>query len=204
VAAEWAWLAQNVGAQDVDDRWTPRWVVPYWGFAAAQLVLLVVAVLADNPVDAAATYLVGLTGACLFTVGVLRRRPNPFVGWLLMIVAVWMVVAAAALAATAAWRDNALLNGVVPTFLAALSYPVMAVGLVVLSRSAPRARGVDVLDAAMTALAAFLLLWAFAIEARIDADTVTAWARPRSRSASCWCSASLCDLLWSVACGSRS
>jgi diguanylate cyclase (GGDEF)-like protein len=135
--------------------------------------VLVVAVVADDPVDAIATYVVGLAGASVFTACVLRRRPYPLAGWLLMVASVWMVVTAVALAATSALRHNITLNGILPTILAAAAYPVMAMGLVVLSRSAPRARPVDVVDAAMTALAAFLLLWAFAIEERIDAQALT-------------------------------
>jgi diguanylate cyclase (GGDEF)-like protein len=145
-------------------RGTPLVSVPLRLYVIVQAVLLGTALLAVPPLGVVASYLVGLTGTVALTVGVVRRRPDPVTGWRLLVAGAWGVMLAAAMVAVFYRpRNDVATLAVLPAVVAAASYPLFAIGLARLSRSAKLAGWENGLDAAMTALAAYLLLWAFMI-----------------------------------------
>jgi diguanylate cyclase (GGDEF)-like protein len=166
---------KTVTAQRVDDqeRGPRRWNLPLWVFLAVEAVLLGIAAFAGSPAGAIAGYLVGFIGGAVFTASVVVRRPRPLVGWSLLGASLWAVVASTVvLAATLGVRDDVGLHSVAPLVVAALVYLPLAAGLAVLSRDAPSAGRVDILDVGMTAMAAFLIFWSFIIVPRIRSDPI--------------------------------
>ena len=147
--------------------------MPLWAFLAVEVVLTGIALFGGSGASPVASYLAGFIGAVVFTTSVVIRRPRPLAGWLLVGASLWAVVASTiVLAATLGLPENVGLSSVAPLVIAALVYPLMLAGLAVLSRAAPSAGRADVLDAGMTAMAAFLLLWAFVIAPRIGRQPV--------------------------------
>jgi hypothetical protein len=145
--------------------------VPLWSYVVVQAILLGTALLAPAPVGVIASYLIGLTGTVVLTVSVLRRRPVPVAGWWLVVAGAWAVMlAAAAVAAFYGPRNDVAIEAVLPAVVAAGSFPLFAVGMARLSRSAKLAGWADVLDTIMTALAAYLLLWALLIASSVDRE----------------------------------
>jgi diguanylate cyclase (GGDEF)-like protein len=145
-----------------------RWVSgPLWWYLIVQAILLGTALLSPLPYGAIASYLVGLIGTVVLTVCVLRRRPAPLAGWRFVVGGAWMVMLAVATVMVLYLpRSHIAIAAVLPALVAAASYPLFAVGLARvsgLSGSTRRAGWADVLDAAMTASAVYLLLWVFMI-----------------------------------------
>jgi len=139
-----------------------RWVgVPLWLYVIIQAILLGTALLAHRPLGTIATYLIGLTGTVALTVSVLWRRPAPLTAWRLVVAGAWVVMlAATTVAVIYGANDNVAIEAVLPAVVAFASYPLFAIGLARLSPG--RQDGwPDVLDATMTGLAAYLLLWSF-------------------------------------------
>ena len=137
--------------------------VALWSYVIIQAILLGTALLAHRPLGTIATYLIGLTGTVALTVSVLWRRPAPLTAWRLVVAGAWVVMlAATTVAVIYGANDNVAIEAVLPAVVAFASYPLFAIGLARLSPG--RQDGwPDVLDATMTALAAYLLLWVFMV-----------------------------------------
>jgi diguanylate cyclase (GGDEF)-like protein len=134
-------------------------------YLATQSTLLVAAGIANDPARAILQYVMLAGGTVVFTAAVIIRRPSPAVGWLVLVAASWAVIACAtATAVTYGLGAHASVKSVVPVILAAVPLPVFGLGLGLLSHSVARSGPVDGLDAAMTCLCGFLLVWSFAIE----------------------------------------
>ena len=146
--------------------------LPVW-YVTVQLGLLTVsAVLPVASVSGVLNLIAVTLGVGAFVVGLLLRRPNPFAGW-------W-AVAASALCLLAAAYGAAIVYGLgggeqltnlVPAGLAALSLPLLALGLALLGRQRAETAA-DILDAAMLAVGGFLLLWAFLIVPELNAGAL--------------------------------
>jgi diguanylate cyclase (GGDEF)-like protein len=138
-----------------------------WSYVLIQGILLGTALLAYRPFSTIASYLIGLTGTVALTVSVLRRRPDPLAAWRLMVAGAWVVMlAAGTVALIYRPREDLIVDAVLAAVVAFASYPLFGIGLVRasgLSETAKWAAWADVLDATMTALAAYLLLWVFMI-----------------------------------------
>jgi diguanylate cyclase (GGDEF)-like protein len=134
-------------------------------YLATQSALLVAAGVAVDPTRAILQYVIVLGGTVVLTASVIIRRPSPTVGWLVVVAAAWAVIAcAAATAVTYGLGVHESVRSVIPVILAAIPLPAFGLGLGLLSRSVARSGPVDGLDAAMTCLCGFLLVWSFAIE----------------------------------------
>jgi diguanylate cyclase (GGDEF)-like protein len=167
----------RVTALWLDHRGGRRANTPLWVFLAVEVVLTGLGLSLPGLSGSVADHLLGVIGAAVFTTSVVVRRPSPLVGWLFLAAGAWVVVACTfAVTATFGLRTNIHLTALAPLVLTALVYPLMAIGLAMLSRAAPRASPADILDAAMAALAAFLLLWAFAIAPCIGRHPMTVLA----------------------------
>jgi diguanylate cyclase (GGDEF)-like protein len=145
-----------------------RWSsVPVWSYVVIQGMLLGTALLAHRPFGTIASYLIGLTGTVALTVSVLWRRPAPLSAWRLMVTGAWVVMlAAGTMALIYRSKDDVIIDAVLAALVAFASYPLFAIGLARVSGVSPSAKWAgwaDVLDATMTALAAYLLLWVFMV-----------------------------------------
>jgi diguanylate cyclase (GGDEF)-like protein len=103
---------------------------------------------------------VGAAGLVVLVVAVVVRRPTRRVGWWLLALSGALSLAAAVAVAVADKLRHAGLLERVPQFvLVILALFALAAGLVVLGWRTVGSRGWDALDATMTALGAFLIVW---------------------------------------------
>jgi diguanylate cyclase (GGDEF) domain len=146
-------------------------------YLAVAVALLVGVVATQEPVRALASVAAVLFGTTVFTVCVAWRRPQPLAGWWLVAASAWSVIAvAAAMAVVYGFEVDVAITALAPVLLLALPYPLLAVGLALLTRANAGPRRIDALDATMVALASFLLLWVFVIQDRfvLGSDTAAA------------------------------
>jgi diguanylate cyclase (GGDEF)-like protein len=148
-----------------------------WGrllkvYAGIQAPLLVGVVAFRHAFGGGLAVFAGLLGVAVLTSGVLRRRSQPRAAWWLIVASGWVLVAmAVAFTAEYGVRADVTLHKPVPIHLTALSvmsFPLLAAGLMLLSRSTLRRGAADVLDALKTALAVFLLVWVFVLDTARD------------------------------------
>jgi len=134
-------------------------------YLAVQLALLVGSVTVQQPAQAALAVLVVIVGTATFTVQVARRRPQPLLAWWLIAAGAWTVIAEAfSVTFVYGASQSITINAPVPSLIATVPYPLLAAGLLVLSRTTGRRGQVDALDASMIALATFLLLWVYVFD----------------------------------------
>jgi diguanylate cyclase (GGDEF)-like protein len=147
------------------------------GYLLLQLVLVLLAVGAARTISAvAALAVVGIGGAVL-TVGVWRfRRDN--LGWWVIAAAAWLLTAVSVgVVAVHGTIEQPTISAPVPIAGTALTFLLLAIGIALVAQSDRPGRYADLLDAIMTALAAFLLLWAVVVGPRggtSDSATTTA------------------------------
>ena len=143
---------------------------PLVGYVAVQLGLLATsAALSSGSLAGWLNIVAAVIGFTTFTVGIARSRPAPTAGW-------WTVVASA-LAQVGAAVGAVVIYGVgsnrtvtaMSAVFAALSLPLLAIGLALLGRQRPDPVA-DILDSAMLAVGGFLLLWAFFIGPELNAS----------------------------------
>src|SRR5262249_15533797 len=136
-------------------------------FLVVAPVVVAAAVLPERPAAIIRVALV-LVGAAVFTTAVATRRPRPIVAWWLIVVSLLLQLASAiAVAPTDGLGSRTRISALVPVVLASLVLPLLALGMGVLGRTSPSGGVADVLDALMTALAVFLLVWTFVVEPQL-------------------------------------
>ncbi len=152
-------MAEDDSAQPVPSR------RPLIIYLAVQATLLLTSV-ALPPIPGSGVRLaMVLGGTIVFLVGVARRRPTPWVAWWFVAAGTVLEVAASVTVAGvygSGPRSN--IAGAAPIVLAALVLPAIAIGFVLLSRASPYGGTADILDATVTGIAGFLLVWTFAVE----------------------------------------
>jgi diguanylate cyclase (GGDEF)-like protein len=136
-------------------------------YLTVAVALLIGVVAFGEPVRGAVAMVATLLGTIVFTVSVVRRRPQPQAAWWLVVASAWGMIATA-LAVFAAYRfqENVTITAPAPVLLTPVPYVLLALALARLIRAVARRGPVDTLDAAMIALAGFLLLWVFVIQDR--------------------------------------
>ena len=147
---------------------------PLLGYLASQAVLVLATFVVPGAASQTVMLAVVTLGTGALAVGVIRHRPEPRAGW-------WFIVGAAVLVASLAWVAAAFyglgseisIAGRLPLFLGALVMPALAVGLLLLSRVSPSGGPVDLLDAVMTEVGGFLLVWTFLVEPAIGGNTIS-------------------------------
>jgi diguanylate cyclase (GGDEF)-like protein len=87
-----------------------------------------------------------------------------------------VIAIAVAVSVVYGFEEDVTVTALAPVLLTALPYPLLAAALALLSRVTARRGPVDTIDATMVALAAFLLLWVFAIEDEFTLSPGTAAA----------------------------
>lgn len=144
-------------------------------YLTVQIALLVSAIATGGAVRGALFQIVVLIGATTLTVGVARRRPEPWAAWWLVVAGAWTVLAQA-ISVTVAYglRTEVTLTALVPVLLTLFPFPLLSIALALLARATARRGPVDALDATMVALAVFLLLWVFAIQTQVEIRPDTA------------------------------
>jgi diguanylate cyclase (GGDEF)-like protein len=136
-----------------------------YGYLAVTTLLLASTAVTSAKIGGATNLLIVLTGMTVLTVRVWTKRPHPLLGWALVAAASWGVMASAVtVIAVYGLRGDVTIDKTFPIVVSLLPFPVLIAGLVLLSRRTPYRGPADVLDAAMTALAAFLLGWAFFLD----------------------------------------
>jgi diguanylate cyclase (GGDEF)-like protein len=114
-----------------------------------------------------------VAGTVALVVGVARRRPEPLTGWWFIVVgALIQLATAVAVLVFHGFSSILSVSASVPVLLAILVVPAFAVGLVVLSRVSPYGGGADMLDAVITAVGGFLLVWTFLVEPVLSTNRV--------------------------------
>jgi diguanylate cyclase (GGDEF)-like protein len=147
-----------------------------YGYLAVQSVLLASTTATSAVVAGLTNLLIVLAGTIVLTVRVWTRRPRPLLGWALVAAASWgIMVSAVTVTALYGVRPGVNIDRPFPVVVAMVPLPALIAGLVLLSRRTPYRGPADVLDAAMTALAAFLLGWAFFLD-RVYAGNISSAA----------------------------
>jgi diguanylate cyclase len=156
-----AWLSGRVGAANgglrrgVARRALSLVLVAY---LVLQLSLVAIAAAGLDRVDGLAALGVVIVGAAALTIGVVRfRLHSP--GWWLVVASSWVLVVVSV--GIAGWYGlgQHTVSAPAPIAGTALTFVLLAIGIAMLGQTDRPGRFVDLLDAIMTALAAFLLLW---------------------------------------------
>ena len=142
-----------------------RWLISY---LAVQTTLAAGSFALPDPASGAVQLSV-VTGALLVLVGaILARRPKRVWGWWLIGLSAALTYAETlAVAAIYGLSRGQRVVTVWPLVLGILALLAFAAGLGVLGWRSAGSRGWDVLDASMTAIAAFLLAWVFYVNPRL-------------------------------------
>jgi diguanylate cyclase (GGDEF)-like protein len=139
-------------------------------YLVIQGILIAISQVVPRPLHDVIQFLVsgGAVGALIF--GIVTGRARPALGWALVAGGVLSLIAVGItiFVLYGPQGPNITISTVVPAAVSALTYPLLAAGLAILSRQTPRRGPADVLDATMTALAAYLLLWTFVLEPAVD------------------------------------
>ena len=165
-----------------------QWRVTRISYVVVLVALTVAGVLVSDPTGSSLSAVVEALGAGALVLGVWIHRPLPRAAW-------WLVSAAFALLAMATlWAEIAGRVGsggydvpdptrpvgsgayYVPLVLGAAAMLCLASGLIEFSRRLARGGPTDALDAAMIALACYLLLWVLLIEPTIRGRPVSVTA----------------------------
>jgi diguanylate cyclase (GGDEF)-like protein len=136
------------------------------GYLFVQVVLVAVAVAA--PPTAAGVGALGViaVGSASLTVGVWRFRRHGL-GWWLVVSSAWVLTAVAiAVVRTYGLGRQPTVSTVMPIVGSALAFLLLAAGIAILGQTDRPGRYADLLDATMTALAVFLVLWAAVVGPR--------------------------------------
>ena len=145
------------------EHWLERgWAL--WAYLSVMAALALFSALLPGLSGSVPVLMITTLGVAGFTVGVAWQRPDLPVGW-------WLIAAGAAVGALAAvaTTEGAAITGMlrvqdwVTAVLATVAFGLMIAGLAVLGRLGGRTQAADTLDAAMLALATFLLLFALVI-----------------------------------------
>jgi len=148
---------------------------PLIGYLVVQAALVAVSFTLPAPTGGAVNIVVAMFGIIVLTVAVARRHPPNRAGWWLVVASAWNLMLVAVLVSIFyGLGQHATIADVLPIVVAALTYPVLAVGLVRMAHSDVPRGPADVLDAAMTALAMFLLLWALILDPANSASAPSA------------------------------
>jgi diguanylate cyclase (GGDEF)-like protein len=148
---------------------------PLIGYLAVQAALVVVSYVLPVQAGGVVNILITLYGVIVLTVSVSRRRPHNRLGWWMVTASAWNLILVALLVSFFyGLRSDATIADVLPLAVAALTYPILAVGLARLARTGVARGPADVLDATMTALAVFLLLWALILDPVNEASAPSA------------------------------
>ncbi len=165
-----------------------QWRVTRISFVVVLVALTVADVLVSDPTRASLSAVVEALGAGALVLGVWIHRPVPRVAWWL-VSAAFALLAVATLSAEIAARVGSggydvpdptrpVGSGAyyVPVVLGAVAMLCLASGLIDFSRRLARGGPTDALDAAMMALACYLLLWVLLIEPTIRGRPVSVTA----------------------------
>jgi diguanylate cyclase (GGDEF)-like protein len=131
-----------------------------------QLVLVGLAIAAPARLAGVASLGVEIVGSATLTLGVARfRRRNP--GWWFVVASAWVLVGVSVAVVVAyGLGQQPTISAVAPIAGTALTFLLLAAGVALLGQTDRPGRYADLLDATMTALAAFLLLWAAVVGPR--------------------------------------
>jgi diguanylate cyclase (GGDEF)-like protein len=131
-----------------------------------QLVLVALAVAAPRQLAGMAALGVLIAGSAVLTVAIYRfRRDNR--GWWLVAASTWVLAAVSVgIAVGYGLGEEPTVSTIAPIAGTAVSFLLLAVGIAMLGQTDRPERYADLLDATMTALAAFLLLWAAVVGPR--------------------------------------
>jgi diguanylate cyclase (GGDEF)-like protein len=141
-------------------------------YKVVQLGLLIAAAVLGPGWPANALLLaVVVLGTVAFVAGVVRARPSPTLGWVLLTLSTLATLAVAAIGGAGhGLQERTEVFEVVPATLAAVSLVLLAAGLAALGRFRDGAE--DALDSAMLAMGGFVLLWAFLITPALHASAL--------------------------------
>jgi diguanylate cyclase (GGDEF)-like protein len=143
------------------------------GYIGAQAVLVFAAGTLGGRPSATLHLVVGVVATAAMGYGVLRYRPAPRAAW-------WFIVASL-ICQLGAGISVAVIDGLqpvhdvrswVPTTAGLLGQLALVVGLALLSRGIDRRVVADLIDALMTSLAIYLLLWVVLIEPALQANAL--------------------------------
>ena len=169
VVARQSWFAELVGTANGGSR---RGGVPHaldrrlTAYLVLQVVLVGLAVAGPQRLAGLAAIGVVVAGSATLTVGVHRfRRKN--LGWWLVVASAWVLTAVSiGVLAHYGLGEHPTVSGIAPVAGTAVTFILLVGGIALLGQTDRPGRYADLLDATMTALAAFLLVWAAVVGPR--------------------------------------
>jgi len=169
VSTRESWFAEYVGTANGGLRrgWRPhaldRWMAAY---LLVQLALVAVAVAAPRQPAGLAALGVVTVGSAVLSGGVYRFRRNSW-GWWLVAASAWALTAVSiGISVAHGLGEHPVVDSLAPITGTAVTFVLLAAGIAMLGQTDRPGRYADLLDATMTALAAFLLLWAAVVGPR--------------------------------------
>jgi diguanylate cyclase (GGDEF)-like protein len=138
---------------------------PLFGYVAVQAAIIVIAALVGGRPGAALDLLAQVLATVALGYGVLRFRPVPLAAWRFILASLVIQLATGISVIIIDQLEPTYdVRSKVPTTLGGLGQLALIIGLVLLSRGVVRRLMADLLDALMTAMALYLLLWVVLIE----------------------------------------
>jgi diguanylate cyclase len=145
-------------------------------YVIVQLSLTATALLVGGQTGSILNLIVEASGLAALGYGVNRRRPRPAAAWWSLLAGVMLlVVSGITIGLQHDFEPRDITAGPLPTAISTVGQLLIVLGLALLSWGLPRRGPADVLDAVMSALAVYLVLWTLFIAPAVRDDVFPVW-----------------------------